>query len=389
MKIFMKKYLQITIFSLLLVLAFVFGGIYSRYMTSQIEVHAEEQAIAQFNQSLINLAGMGSKVVEAAYEDMEKEYLVPGFANLTYNPELSGSYKILDENNIEVAVIYIIITVGRYDGVEVAYAINIETDTLIDVLVISNKETPAYFRTLDFGFYDQFENKTFDDVVFTIDAVSGSTYSSLAFDAGMNYARELYARDYGFEIPNIVYEINSVIRNFDLETFVEKPFIVNITYGPENNILEAYFDNQYNLVEIISGNMPDQTYLDLFKNDLPTTTFADMKTFIRSYDEVTRKIVIDTKAYGGMTVSVEFELNENLDSVTGILITSTQTYDSDYNDLYAGAPAPAVENAYRNQYLSDGTYHDSIAGATITGNGLIRIFTLMDDVLEAWNGGGN
>jgi len=389
MKRFFNKYLQVIVLSLLLILIFVFGGIYSRYMTTQIDVHAEEQAIVQFNQSLIDLVGSGSKVVAASYVDLEKEYLVPGFTDVTYNPELSSSYKILDEEDNEIAVVYIITTVGKYEGVEVAYAIDIETNNLIDVLVISNNETPDYFKNLNFGFFDQFENKTLDDVVFTIDAISGSTYSSLAFDAGINYARKLYARDYGFEIPNIVYEINSIERNYDFETIVDKPYIVSITYDTDNKELVAYFDNQFNLVEVISGETPNETYLALFKNDLPATTFVDMKTFIRSYDEITRKIVIDTKAYGGMTVSIEFELSETLDQVIAMIISSTQTYDNDYNGYYNGAPSPAVENAYRNQYLDDGTYHDSIAGATITGNGLVRIFSLMDDVLEAWNGGGN
>jgi hypothetical protein len=256
-------------------------------------------------------------------------------------------------------------------------------------LVLSNNETPSFYSALDENFFNQLTDKTFDDVVFTIDTIAGSTYSSKSFDTGMKYARELFARDFSFEIPNIVYTINSVERNFDTATFLTKPYIVNITYGAENNELEAYFDNEFNYVETITGVEPNQTYKDLFKNDLPASSFIDLKTYITTYDELTRKITIETKAYGGKPITVEFELNEALDKVVAMTITTTQTYDNEYNEGYTGDDVPAVENAYKDAYLVDGTYIDAVSSATITSNAMIRIFTLVDDVITAWNGGGN
>ena len=135
--------------------------------------------------------------------------------------------------------------------------------------------------------------------------------------------------------------------------------------------------------------MPNETYLNLFKNDFPTTSFVDLRTHITAYDSSTRVITIRTNGYGGMPITVAFELNETLDGVVGMQITTTQTYDEEYNDGYTGAPAPAVENAYKDAYLADGTYIDAVSSATITSNAMIRILTLMDNVLEAWNGGGN
>jgi uncharacterized protein with FMN-binding domain len=384
-----KNYLPVIIISAVLLVIFVLGGMFSRYMTSQIDVHAEEQEIVQFNNSLLELVGAGEKVVEANYTDLEKEYLIPGFENQTYNPELTGSYKILNELDEEIAVVYIITTVGKFDGVEVAYAISLETDQLIDVLMIQNNETQSYFDTLRDDFYAQFVAKDLNDVVFTIDTVAGATYSSLSFDTGMKYARELYARDYGFEIPSIVYEITNVERNFDAATLVAKPYIVSITYDLDDKELVAYFDNEFNLVEVITGETPTETYLALFKNELPATTFIDVKTYITAFDETNKTVTIETLAYGGKAITVVFQLNATLDSVESMAITTTQTYDSDYNEGYAGGPNPAVENAYRDQYLADGTYIDAIGGATITSNAMIRIFDLVNDVLDNLNGGGN
>lgn len=385
MKKFLNNNYPILTLSFLIVIIFVFGGMFSRYMTNQIDVHQEAEEQRVFNESLIALAGVGDEVVVFEVEQLTKEYLLPESETETYQPELLNAYKIL-ENNQEVAVIYIISTHGKFEGLEVAYAIDIETKALIDILVMNNNETPNYYSALDDAFFGQLSNKTFDDAVFTIDAVSGSTYSSKAFETGMKYARELFARDFDFEIPNIVYTINWIERNYDSATFLTKPFIANITYGAENNVLEAYFDNEYNLVEVISGVEPDQTYKDLIKNDFPTTTFIDVKTFIVAYDETSRLITIQTVAYGGKLVIVEFELNATLDQVVAMSITTTQSYDSDYNEGYSGGAVPSVENAYRDQYLLDGSYLDAIAGATVTSNAMKRIFTLMDNVLTEWGG---
>jgi Na+-translocating ferredoxin:NAD+ oxidoreductase RnfG subunit len=385
MKKYLKNHYAVLTLSLLIILIFVFGGMFSRYMTNQIDVHAEAEELRVLNESLIALAGVGDEVVVFESEQLTKEYLLPESETETYQPELLNAYKIL-ENDEEVSVIYVISTHGKYDGLEVAYAIDIATKTLIDVKVMNNNETPGYYSALDDAFFGQLSNKTFDDAVFTIDAVSGSTYTSKAFETGMKYARELFARDFDFEIPIIVYTINWIERNYDSATFITKPFIANITYGAENNVLEAYFDNEYNLVEVISGVEPDQTYKDVFKTDFPTTTFIDVKTFITAYDETTRVITIETIAYGRKALIVEFELNATLDQVMAMSITTTQTYDSVNNEDYTGGALPALENAYRDQYLLDGSYLDSISGATITSNAIIRIFTLMDNVLTEWGG---
>ncbi len=387
MKKFFEKNLTVLVFSLLLLIIFIFGGMYSRYMADQVLVHEQEETIREFNQSLIDLVGEGETVEELSVTGLKQEYLVPGSETENYQPELVGAYKVLDDTDTEIAVVYIISTIGRDEDLVVAYAIDLSTDSLIDVLVLENKETPEYFDDLDEDFYNQFNDKTLDDVVFTVDGVSGSTLSSLGFEVGMKYARELYARDYSFEIPVIVYTINWIERNFDQATIVNKPFIANITYGQDNQVVEAYFDSEYNLIEVISGVEPNQLYQDVFKNDFPTTSFVDLRTHVVAYDDLTKTVTIETKAYSRDNLSVEVVFNNDFTAVVSINITTHESYDNDYNEGYSGGAVPEVENAYKDQYLADGTLIDTISGATVTSNGLIRIFNLVDEVMDAWNGG--
>jgi hypothetical protein len=391
MKKFFERNISVLILSLFLLVIFIFGGMYSRYMTAEREEHIEtfeqEEIIRKFNESLINLAGKGETVEAFEISAINQEYSIPGSETESYQPELVNAYKILDNSANEVAVVYIISTIGREEGLVVAYAIDIETDELIDVLIIENDETPEYFEDLDEEFYNQFNDKTLDEVVFTIDAVAGSTLSSLGFEVGMKYARELYARDFSFEIPVIIYTINWIERNFDEATMVQKPFIANITYGRDDQVVEAYFDKEFNFIEVISGVEPSQLYQDVIKNEFPNTSFIDLRTHIVDYDNTTRTITIETKAYARDVLSFEVEFNSDFTAVVSIIITTHESYDNDYNEDYTGGNVPAVENAYKDQYLADGTLLDTVSGATVTSNGIIRILNLVDEVMNAWNGG--
>jgi len=369
MKKFITKNLSIVIFVSILLIIFVLGGMFSRYMTSQIDVH-------EFDQSIIQLVEDGKKVESVTVNPLEIEYLVPGSETTTYQPILKSAHKVLNSENEEIAIVYIIITKGYEDGVETAYAIDIATKKLINVQVMSNSETPDKFSLLDNSFFSQFNNKALDSVPFKLDSVAGVTYSS-----------KLFAVAYDFEIPGVIYEITNVTRNHDTNTFLTKPFIVDVTYGEDNSQFQAYFDNNYELVELISGDMPTEEYLEVLKVELPKTSFAEMRAFVRDYDSENNTITIYAKGYDAMEVQVVFHLNSTLDQVTSMDITTTQTYEYSYG--YSGNPAPAVENAFRDQYLTDGTIIDSVAGATVTSNTMKRILTVMNELKNAWNEGGN
>ena len=379
MKKFFNKNYPILVLSLLLIIIFVFGGMFSRYMTSQTEIHARDN-------ELIEIAGKGDKVVIFETEELVKQYPVPGSDTAFYQPELLRAYKILEDKE-EIVVIYVISTQGRSEGLEVAYAIDIASKTLIDIKVLANKETPDYYDDLDRAFFNQLSNKDMDDPVFKLDSVAGSTLSSKAFETGMKYARELFGRDFDFEVPNLPYEILAISRNFDSATFVDKPFIVDLTYGEDNSALSAYFDNDFNLVEVISGTAPEQAYLDVLATVLPNSDLIDTQTFITAYDSVTKTVTFETKAYGGRLIIIEAELNDALDAYVAMTITTDQSYDQSYE--YSGGNPPAIENAYRDQFLSDGTIIDSFTGATITSNAMDRLMNLANELLNDWNGGGN
>ena len=381
MKKFIKNYSTVLIISAALLVLFVLGGFFSRYMTSQIEVHAKDQ-------ELIELAGVGNKVIEFETEQLNKKYPLPDTDEEDYQPELLRAYKVLEDDS-EVAVIYVISTRGRNPGVEVAYAINIETKTLSGVLVMNNDETPSFFSALDNNFFKQLSGKELDDPAFGLDTVAGSTYSSKAFETGIKYARELFARDFDFEIPDLPYTINAVTRNFDPTTMVDKPFIVDLVFGADNQAFVGYFDNDFAFIELISGVTPEQGYLDFFQTVLPETDGVDTETFITSYDALNRKIVIESVGFGAKTISVELEFNAEMDSFVSVVVTSDQSYDAEYNSDYTDGAFPYVENQYRDQFLVDGTILDGFTGATITSDALSRIFTLANQVLASIDGGGN
>jgi Na+-translocating ferredoxin:NAD+ oxidoreductase RnfG subunit len=380
MKKFFINNLSILILTLVLVIIFVLGGMFSRYMTAQIDVH-------DFDQSIIQLVEDGKRIENFSVEQLEMEYLVPGSETNTYQPVLKSAHKVLNADNEEIAVVYIIVTKGYKDGVETAYAIDIDSKKIINVKVMKSSETPDKFNLLDNSFFNQFNNKALDSVPFKLDSVAGVTYSSKALETGMLYARELFAIQYDFEIPGIIYEITNVTRNSDTTTFLTKPFIVDVTYGENDSQFQAYFNNNYEFVELISGDMPTEDYLDVLKEELPKSSFIEMRAFVSDFDSTANTVTIYAKGYDAMDIEVVFHLNSSLDQVTSMDITTTQTYEYSYE--YSGSPAPAVENAFGDQYLIDGTIIDGKAGATITSNAMKRILTVMNELKSAWNEGGN
>ena len=377
MKNFFTKNLSVLIISLVLVIIFVFGGMYSRYMTDQLPIHERDNQI-------LSIVGDGDEVVVFEVEQLEKEYADPENEESMYQPQLVESYKVLKDSE-EYAVVYVIASMGKNDGVVVAYAIEIETKILLNIEVLDNSETPDYYNRLNDSFFSQLNDKDLDDPVFKLDAVAGATLSSKAFEVGMKYARELFGRDFDFEVPNLPYEIIDLSRNFDGETLVEKPFIIDMVWGEDNTVFKAYMNNDFNVVEVIEGTEPTSEYIDLLATVLPNTDLVDAKTFITAYDSTTKMITIESVGFGGDVIIVTAEFNAELNAFVNMTIQANQSYDQSYD--YSGGNPPAVENAYKNAFLEDGTIIDGFAGATVTSDAMDRILTLAKEVLVAWNGG--
>jgi hypothetical protein len=92
--------------------------------------------------------------------------------------------------------------------------------------------------------------------------------------------------------------------------------------------------------------------------------------------------------YSSEGVTLDIILNATEDAVSNINFNATsESYDNAYNDGYSGGAVPEIENNFINQYNSDGTIIDAVAGATITSNALISAFQWIDGLDSSLNGG--
>ncbi|MFP4478773.1 MAG: FMN-binding protein [Candidatus Izemoplasmatales bacterium] len=385
MKEFLNKKGLIIGLSLILIIIFVFGGMYSRYMTKQIEVHEQER----YEASLLELVEDGEDLEAFEAEGADVTYPVPGSED-NYTPELLESFKVMDDSGDEIAVIYVIETIGISAGFEAAYAISLENDRLLGVNVISHNETVSeedrYYNQLGDSFFNQFDNKDLDVIDFSIDTVSGATLSSLALEIGMQYARELYAKDYDFEIINVILEIDSLAYNYDLDTINDYQFIGEITFDEDDKTAVVHLDNDFNYVETASGDEVTQAVIDALPVFVPEADLINTDVTIEAYDESTRVLSISVSAYSSTGVTMELLINSSLDSVENVTyVSSDESYD--FSQGYSGSGVPEVEEDYIDAFNNDGTIIDSVAGATVTSNAMEVALEWIQTFEAALNGG--
>ncbi len=389
MKSFFNKHGLITSLVLIIALIFVGGGFYSRYMTNQIAIHEEENKGGELNALFLSLFTGATKVEEFETTPVTVSYFKPLSSTDEYTPELTGSYKVYN-GTTEVGVIYVVTTFGKNANLTVAYGINLSDNTLSGVKVLSNEETSSYFSALGTTFYSQFANKTLDDIGFSVDAVAGSTMSSKGFETGMFYAREQYAKDFGFEIPTIVMTLNSLTYNLDPLSFVDKPYVADVTYGDENTNVVVYLDSAFNYAGTVSGDEPASDVQSGIKSYASKSTEVSSIAAFVSYDSVTRTLVISGKGYTTKKlIQGTFILNTTLDGVESFSYTETESYDNEYNDKYNHSlgEIPYVENNLTNQYINGETEIDGVAGASVTSNAIKNIINLLDLFINDQNGG--
>ncbi len=385
MKEFLNKKGLILSFSLILLVVFVFGGMYSRFMSTQLESHIEdyeqeqiekeaEEALREYRQSLIDTVPNGTQLEEFSSLEVDKVYLIPESSE-EYTPELIEAYQVLNENDEAIAVVYVIETIGRSDGVRVAYSISLETDQLLDIVVISHNETTAvedeYYNLLDETFFNQFTNKDFDVAELTVDTVAGATTSSLAFVAGLDYSRELYASDFDFEIPQqtIAFVFNSMVYNYNLTTIEDYELVADVTFDDGEKQAFVGLDSEFNFVEVLQGDDLNETEQLAFASQAEASGLISEVVEVVEYDETNQTITLRVFGFNRDGFTLTVELNSSGTSVENIAIdTTNENYDAEYNDGYNGGPAPVVEDDYINQFNLDGTIIsiDSYAGATRT-----------------------
>jgi hypothetical protein len=286
---------------------------------------------------------------------------------------------------------------GKFADLVVAYAISFETDAIVNVKVISNNETQSetYYGKLALGtFYDQFASKPLDTLDFTVDTVAGATMSSLGIEIGMKYAREQYAADFDFVIPTGgQLTVNSINYNFDPTNFAVKPFIADVTYGPNDTHVVVYLDATFTYAGIKEGTEPDVDTQLAIKSAASISTQVSNKVKFVSYDSTTRELVLTSKGYDATPIRVTVILRADLTGIESYVVVSTETYYDEENTDYTHALGGAyyVEENLLDKYLNGQTTFtvpmDGIAGATFTSRAVITVIDLIKLFITDQNGG--
>lgn len=387
MKEFLNKKALIIVLSLVLLIVFVFGGMYSRYMTNQIDVHVQER----YELSLVDMVDDGSSLVAFDSNGVDKLYTWIETGE-DYQPTLLESYKVLNDSDEEVAIIYVIQSNGKYEGLVAAYAISLETNYLLSVQAISSNETTSvegeYYNLITDDFFTSFVNKDMDVIDYSIDSVAGATYSSLGFEVGMKYARELYVADTDFEYITLVLSIDSLTYNYDLATLNDYTFIAEITFGANDDTATVGLNNSLEYVSTISGTDPTASEIEAMPSYVAEAGLMNTQVTVSNYDSSTGVITLVTKGYSNSGITIDVQLNGSLDAISQVsLNTSNESYDNDYNGGYSGPSVPSVENGYIDDYNLDGTIIDSTAGATVSSNAMTAALNWVDALDAALNGG--
>ena len=403
MKAFFAKNGVVLVFALALVLIFAFGGMYSRYMTDQVEVHAEEEAKreeealerAMALELMETMFPLGDDVTRRELTPLEIDYLIPGKSSEYFQPQVEKSFTVYAGTE-PIGVIYIVVSHGNKPGLKLAYGIDFATDSILGISVIEHSETDtaSYFQKLDETYYAQFSGLSFDTAVLAIDSVAGATYSSRGIEIATIFVREQYASDYDFEIPVVIVNINQVDYNLDPATFADHPFVADVTYGTEAKSIECYLALDFTFSGVKTGvdDLTDDEKLEI-KNQAAGSGLSTLSYF-GSWDQNTRTLVMHAKGYvTRYTIDVTFVLNAELDAIESYSVLSHESYDSEYNSAeyatpgYSGSGVPYVESMMISQYR-DGDTVDSIAGASQkTGPAIRSLLDLFDLFLDSLNGG--
>lgn len=390
MKSFIKKYSLLAILVSTFLIMFIFGGMYSRYMTSQKEIHAQNQVTGVYLEMFDN----ATSAVAFTTTGVDKTYLKPLSTADSFSPELIESYKIYN-GTTEIGVVYVINSFGKFADLKVAYAISLETHSVIGITVMSHNETDTaqYFGKLAAGdFYDQFSDKAFDDIALSVDAVAGATMSSKGIEIGLLYAREQYAQDYDFVIPSVVMTLNSLTYNLDPATFATKPYIADVTYGEDDTHIVVYLDATFAYSSMKTGTEPEQDVLSAIKSYASSSGLVSTSVKFISYVAATRTLVMTTSGYNGSTpVQITFVLKSDFSGIDTFNVLSAESYDEEYNEEYVNGSVPYTEvtliNLFKNGKTEFDIEIDAIGGATITSTAVIHLIEVLDLFIASMDGG--
>lgn len=363
MKNFFQTKKLLLIFVAVLIALFALGGIYSNYMTDRITYHELSDLFPE----------------ATAFHAFVPETIAD-------EDTFVRAYHALNKQ-ATIGVVYVVAAQGKMGNLEIAYGVNLDTDKVTGVKVLTQNETPEYYSRLSNAFYQQFANYSFDQLNMTISTVAGATLSSTAFQLGLVAARLQYAADYDFEIPNAIVLINSLTYNLDFSTIVAKPILANITdllTGETLDVsLSATFD--FVAVETAGKEAPSASVLAELKTTAGRDYTAFARTVATAYDPLTRTLTVKTRGYAASGILATIVFNDAFSAIEDASFASTESYDQSHDyDMTYGA-APGVENHLFDVYEA-GQELSAVAGATFTSNGMIALFDYLDLLIQE-NGG--
>jgi hypothetical protein len=188
MKTFFLKNGLLIAFITIFIAIFAIGGSYSRFMTEQHDLFVEEVTFDRTVAPYLAMFDGADSATEFMSAVGSKTYELVDLRG-TFEPTIAHSYHIFAGTE-EVGIVYVVNSFGKFAGLQMAYAIDTESDSCIGVLMVANSETPTYFQNLDADFYAQFDAFGLTELALNVDAVAGSTYSSKGIEIGLLYARE-------------------------------------------------------------------------------------------------------------------------------------------------------------------------------------------------------
>jgi len=387
MKAFFDKHGFILVLVAIFLLIFGLGGAYSRYMTRELEAHIEENSTGEEYAIYLAMFPGADTVSPFTPSVVTRSYALSGNRG-EFTPTVERAFKVL-QGTAEKGVVYVINSKGK-EPMEVAYGIQLDSDTCIGLHVFEQAETPDYYAGLDQAFFGQFDAKDFEDIALSVDAVAGSTYSSKGFEIGLLYAREVYAADYDFVIPTVNMTLVDLKYNFDPSSFIAMPYIADILYGDDDTPASVLLSSTFDYLGLVGGGADLEADLQAaIKNLAQGDGSLNTQASFVSFDDESDTLVMRTKGYQAVGIQATIVLDDALESIVSIAFTSHESYadQGGYGD-YTGGPAPAVENNLRNQYLGDGDPNvDGVVGASVTSNAVRSLLILLDGFIDAQNGG--
>lgn len=169
-------------------------------------------------------------------------------------------------------------------------------------------------------------------------------------------------------------------RNYDVNTFIAAPYVVNITYGTNSDPARVTLDTSFQIVNADGVPQDVQTLLQTSIN-AGHPVFTTTVGFV-SYDSETFTLVARTYGFHDW-ITVTLVLDSSF-VVQSYSVSSSESYDEP--NSYQGSPVPAVEEYFIDSYIGGDSTPDAVAGASITSTAMQQLVTLLDAFLQAQGG---